>query len=160
MTHHNEIIFELPEGFCFCFLGGTGGQTVFLPNTLSVFHHQLCEIKYFHAKYSFLVVCVIPPHSLLPTPSSFPHLHIHLPVYWCDVIQCLTHLHVHSTCKDNCTRGRSHVLDFLFYFGSTFLPLLGNLGHLTMVTHSIRKSSTTYSSQRVQYFCVSKQWYG
>ena len=25
MTHHNEIIFELPEGFCFCFLGGTGG---------------------------------------------------------------------------------------------------------------------------------------
>ena len=37
---------------------------------------------------------------------------------------------------------------------------MGNLGCLTQVWHSSRKSSATHSYQCVQYFRVSKQWYG
>ena len=43
---------------------------------------------------------------------------------------------------------------------STSLTFAGNLGHLTWVRHSSRKSSAARSYQRVWYFHVSKQWYG
>ena len=46
----------------------------------------------------------------------------------------------------------SHVLNSL--------SLAGNSGGLTWVRHSSRKSSATHWYQCVQYFCVSKQWYG
>ena len=38
--------------------------------------------------------------------------------------------------------------------------LTGKLGRLTWVRHSSPRSNTTYSYQCVQYFRVSKQWYG
>ena len=43
---------------------------------------------------------------------------------------------------------------------STSLTFAGNLGHLTWVRHSSRKSSAARSYQHVWYFHVSKQWYG
>ena len=44
--------------------------------------------------------------------------------------------------------------------GVTSLSLAGNSGHLTWVRYSGHKSSATHSCQCVQYFRVSKQWYG
>ena len=43
---------------------------------------------------------------------------------------------------------------------SSSLSLAGNSGHLTWARHSSRKSSATHSYQCVQYFRVSRQWYG
>ena len=43
---------------------------------------------------------------------------------------------------------------------STSLSLAGNWGCLTWVRHSSSKMSATHSSKCVQYFRVSKQWYG
>ena len=48
---------------------------------------------------------------------------------------------------------------FLIFF-ITSLLLARNLGHLTWVRHSSRKSSVTHSYQCVQFFCVSKLWQG
>ena len=45
-------------------------------------------------------------------------------------------------------------------FFSTSLFFVRNFSHLTQVRHSSRKSSATHSYRCVQYFCVSKQWYG
>ena len=58
------------------------------------------------------------------------------------------------------TPGRfSHCLGFCFF--STSLSLArGNSGRLSWVRHSSRRSSATHSYQCVQYFRVSKQWYG
>ena len=103
--------------------------------------------------------CCVCHSSPLP-PPPFPHLHMHLPVYRCDVLQ-------YSVCPTfTCTahaKTTAHLEDpmlWIFYFGGTSLSLVGYLGHLTMVTHSIHKSSATNSCQCVQCFCVSKQWYG
>ena len=49
---------------------------------------------------------------------------------------------------------------YLYLYISSSLSLAGNSGHLTWVRHSSRKSSATHSYQCVQYFPVSKQWYG
>ena len=43
---------------------------------------------------------------------------------------------------------------------STSLSLAGNSGRLTRARHSSRKSSATRSSQWVQHFHLSRQWYG
>ena len=42
----------------------------------------------------------------------------------------------------------------------TSSSLTGNSGHPTRVRHSSRKSSATHSYHCVQYFPLSKQWYG
>ena len=44
--------------------------------------------------------------------------------------------------------------------GRDSLSLVGNSGRLTWVSHNSRKGSATHSYQCVQYFHVSKQWYG
>ena len=43
---------------------------------------------------------------------------------------------------------------------STSLSVARNLGRLTWIRHSSRKSSATHSYRCVQYFRLSKQWYG
>ena len=49
----------------------------------------------------------------------------------------------------------------IYLYISSSLSLAGNSGHLTWVRHSSRKSSAIpISCQCVQYFRVSKQWYG
>ena len=50
------------------------------------------------------------------------------------------------------------ITDFLFFSNS--LSLARNSGGFARVRHSSRKSSATHSCQCVQYFRVSKQWYG
>ena len=47
-----------------------------------------------------------------------------------------------------------------FFIFSISLSFAVNSGRLAWVRHSSRKSSATHSYQRVQYFPVSKRWYG
>ena len=54
-----------------------------------------------------------------------------------------------------------HAIEVLrAFFCCTSLPLAGNLGRLTCIRHSSCRSSTIHSYRCVQYFCVSRQWYG
>ena len=55
---------------------------------------------------------------------------------------------------------RAHSVFFFSTLFSTSLSFAGNSGHLTQVRHSGCKSSTTHSFQCVEYFPVSRQWYG
>ena len=50
--------------------------------------------------------------------------------------------------------GQLDCTHFLFFYFSTSLSLGGNLGHLTLVRHSCRKSSATHSYQCVVFSCV------
>ena len=50
--------------------------------------------------------------------------------------------------------------DFFFFFFSSLLSLVEISGCFTFVRNSSRKGSATHSNQCLQYFCVSKQWYG
>ena len=52
------------------------------------------------------------------------------------------------------------LFSFFLLFFSTSLSFAGNSGHLTQVRHSSRKSSATHPFQCVEYFRVSRQWYG
>ena len=52
------------------------------------------------------------------------------------------------------------VIFFKSFFKSTSLSLVDNLCCLSWVWHISQKSSATHSYQCVQYFRVSRQWYG
>ena len=49
---------------------------------------------------------------------------------------------------------------FSFCFLNTSFSIRGSSGRLTWVNHSSHKSSATHFYRCVQYFRVSKQWYG
>ena len=62
--------------------------------------------------------------------------------------------------RDRNINFKSRAVFFLFLVFSISLSLVGNSGRLTWVGHSSRKSSATHFYQCVEYFRVSKQYYG
>ena len=79
--------------------------------------------------------------------------------FCCNQHDFQTHFHIVRQGRHPFINKLCSFFNFYQYF---FVPctVAGHSGRLTQVRHSSRKSSATLSYQCVQYFSVSKQWYG
>ena len=69
-------------------------------------------------------------------------------------------LYAPALCLKRSLSALSSLLLFLFFSAYFIVSHAGNSGRLTWVRYCSRKSSATHSYQCVQYFSMSKQWYG